>query len=32
MAQLLSTDNIFYGLVRTTQLVDPNTPPQAGRW
>jgi len=28
MAQLLSTDNIFYGLVRTTQLVDPNTPPQ----
>ena len=32
MAELLSTDNIFYGLVRTTQLVDPNAPPQAGRW
>ena len=28
MAALLSSDNSFYGLVRTTQIVDPRAPPQ----
>ena len=26
MAALLSSDNSFYGLVRTTQIVDPRAP------
>ena len=28
MAALLSSDNSFYGLVRTKQIVDPRAPPQ----